>query len=205
MRKSAGIAALTVLVLASVQAIADESVPVGTISDGGIVYVIGGAAQPPADDARFEMSVWTDLRQFLSDATVTFGAAPLHDDLGGFPGEGYNAYADIELEGFRVVGRMSQWTDPGYRGETDRSFGFGASYRLESLTFGIDWSRGNYDEQFLDIGSDDAGDVIAFTSSYALSPGVRVNGLVEYSEQKPAEPGPDENAFTVGIGTLINF
>lgn len=205
MRKAAGIAALTVLVLASAGAMADESVQSGTISDGGIVYVIGGAARPPADDAESGTPVWTDLRQLLSDATITFGAAPLAGDLGGSAEDGYNAYADVELEGFRIGGRFSQWTDLGDSGQTSQSFGFGASYRLESLTVGVDWSRGNFDEQFLDIGGDDAGDVIAFTSSYALSPGVRVNGLLEYSEQKPAEPGPDENAFTVGIGTLINF
>lgn len=184
---------------------ADESMQPETVSDGGIVYVVGGAAEPPAYDAGSGTSVWTNLREFLSDATVTFGAAPLSDDLGGASAEGYNAYADIELEGFRIGGRFSQRTDPGFGGDTDRSFGFGASYSLESLTLGIDWSRGNFDEQFLDLGSGDDGDVIAFTSSYALRPGVRVNGLLEYSEQKPAEPGPDESAFTVGIGTLISF
>lgn len=184
---------------------ADESVQPETVSDGGIVYVVGGAAEPPADHAGSGTSVWTDLRQFVSDATITFGAAPLSDDLGATSAEGYNAYADIELEGFRIGGRFSQRTDPAFGGETDQSFGFGASYSLESLTLGIDWSRGNYDEQFLDLGSGEDGDVIAFTSSYALRPGVRVNGLLEYSEQKPAEPGPDEGAFTVGIGTLINF
>lgn len=193
------------MVLASAQANAGESVQPGTISNGGIVYVIGGAALPHADGAESGTSVWTDLRRFLSDATLTFGAAPLTGDLGAPSQDGYNAYADIELGGFRIGGHVSQWTGSVLDSETDQSFGFGASYSLESLTFGIDWSRGNHEGQFLDLGGDDAGDVIAFTSSYALRPGVRVNGLLEYSEQKPAEAGPDQGSFTVGIGTLISF
>ena len=76
---------------------------------------------------------------------------------------------------------------------------------MNSWTVGIDWSRGNYDEGFLDIGTGDSSDVIAFTSSYALRPGVKISGLLEYSEDQPAPDRASAGAFTVGIGTLINF
>jgi len=204
LRGVAAIAALTIVVLASFRTMADESVQPETTSDGGIVYVIGGAAQAPALQDAGGGSVLSDLRRFLADTTFTVGADPLGDDAGDESATGYRAYADIGVGGFRFGGSFTQSGDAEFGADPARSFGFGASYSLEALTVGINWSRGDYDEVFLDVGGDD-GDVIAFTSSYSLRPGVRVNGLLEYSEQQPAEDGADAGAFTVGIGTLISF
>ncbi|MGH6927358.1 MAG: porin, partial [Dongiaceae bacterium] len=118
---------------------------------------------------------------------------------------GYNAFAQIDLAGFTIGSRFARWAEPTFFGEENESFGFGASYTLESWTVGVDWSRGDYDEAFLDVNSGETSDVIAFTSSYDLRPGVRINGLLEYSEEEPAPSGAADGALTVGIGTLINF
>ena len=39
----------------------------------------------------------------------------------------------------------------------------------------------------IDVDSGDVSDVVAFTSSYALTPGVKINGLLEYNDSQPAE------------------
>lgn len=205
MQKLAVIFAVTAVVLASGQALADDAAAPAARAAGDIVYRIGGRGPASAVDEVGGASLWTDLRHALSEATLTFGAAPVGDDGSNGKDAAYNAYADIALKGFKFGGRFTQEGDPAHGENAGKSYGVGASYSLESLTVGIDWSHGNYDEVFLDVGSGEDSDVIAFTSSYALRPGVRVNGLVEYSEQQPAEEGANAGAFTVGIGTLISF
>jgi len=195
-------AACALAVFLTGQALADDS---GTPSAGGFLI---GSQTPLADDtAGSSGSLWLDLRQLFSDATVSIGSAPRSDSqaIGGDPG--YNTYANINVDGFTVGGRFARWSGVGFSESDRQSFGVGASYSLKSWTVGIDWSRGNYDEKFLDVDTDDNSDVIAFTSSYALRPGVKINGLLEYNDSQPAEQrsSAGSGAFTVGIGTLINF
>jgi predicted porin len=203
LRHSIGITAAVLAALAAGPALADD--PAAPSADGAPVLLIGDPAiETPAGDTS-ESSVWTDLRHFFSDTTFTFGAVPLDEDAAIDADIGYNAYARIDLDGFTIGSRFAQWAEPTFSGEENQSFGFGASYNLESWTVGIDWSRGNYDEAFLDVNSGETSDVIAFTSSYDLRPGVQINGLLEYSEEAPAPSGSDAGALTVGIGTLIKF
>lgn len=193
-------AALLLTVLSTAQALADDSV--APASDERGAYVVGDAGQAPAVD---DYSFLTDLRALFSDATVSVGTEPLAIDRALTADPGYNAFANINIDGFTVGGRFARWGETAFSDADRQSFGVGASYRLNSWTVGIDWSRGNYDEGFLDIGTGDSSDVIAFTSSYALRPGVKINGLLEYSEDQPAQDRASTGAFTVGIGTLINF
>ena len=188
-------AALILTVLSTAQALADDSVP----AVGG--FAVGEAGQAPAAD---DYSLWTDLRALFSDAAVSVGATPRTNEYALTADPGYNAYADIELDGFTVGGRFARWSETAFS-DDQQSYGIGASYRLNSWTVGIDWSRGDYDEVFLDVDSGDDSDVIALTSSYALRPNVKVGGLLEYSEDQPAQDSAAPGAFTVGIGTLINF
>ena len=192
-------AAMAVAVLWAGQTLADD-LPAPVTSDGGNL-VIGGGFQAPEDD----VSTWTDLRNLFSETTLTIGATPLADDESDDIDPGYNAYAQIGIRGFSVGGHFSRWSESPAAQSEQRSFGFGASYNLDSWTVGIDYTRGNYDEVFLDVGSGDDADVVAFTSSYALRPGVKINGLVEYSDEVPAQDSPADGALTVGIGTLISF
>ena len=193
-------AAFLLTVLSTGQVLADDSVAPASEDRGG--YVIGDADQAPAAG---DYSFLTDLRALFSDATVSVGTEPLAIDRVLTADPGYNAFANINIDGFTVGGRFARWGETSFSDADQQSFGVGASYRLNSWTVGIDWSRGNYDEGFLDIDTGDSSDVIAFTSSYALRPGVKINGLLEYSEDKPAQDRASTGAFTVGIGTLINF
>jgi len=198
-------AALALAVLGTGQALADDSGAPAATDNGGLVF--SGAGPAPAADATAGDggSLWMDLRSLFSDATVSIGATPTDNVRTLDADPGYNAYAQIDIAGFTVGGRFVRWGEPAFANANNESFGFGASYNLEPWTVGIDWSRGNYDEIFLDVGGADTGDVVAFTSSYALRPGVKINGLVEYSEDQPAQDRSTAGAFTVGIGTLINF
>lgn len=198
-------AALALAVLGTGQALADESAAPAATDNGGLV--IGGTGPAPATDASAgdDRLPWIDLRSLFSDATVSIGATPTDSARTLRADPGYNAYAQIHIAGFTVGGRFARWGEPALSDVNNESFGFGASYNLESWTVGIDWSRGDYDEIFLDVGGADTGDVIAFTSSYAVRPGVKINGLVEYSENQPDQARSTAGALTVGIGTLINF
>lgn len=190
-------AVLALAVLATGQALADDSVTPGFLS----------ADQAPvaADGADSDSSLWLDLQQLFSDTTVSIGSTPLSNRQSLAADPGYNAYANINIDGFTVSGRFARWGQTEFSEADQQSFGVGASYTLQSWTVGIDWSRGNYDELFLDVDSSDASDVVAFTSSYALTPGVKINGLLEYSDDQPVPDRSVPGAFTVGIGTLINF
>ncbi len=190
-------AALVLTVLSTGQALADDPVP----ADGG-GFAAGDASQAPAADGY---SLWMDLRALFSDATLSVDATPRANNHALAADPGYNAFAHIDIDGFTVGGRFARWGETEFSDADQQSFGVGASYRLNSWTVGIDWSRGDYDEVFLDVGSGDSSDVIAFTSSYALRPNVKVSGLLEYSEDQPAQDSVATGAFTVGIGTLINF
>ena len=49
-------------------------------------------------------------------------------------------------------------------------------------------------------------DDLALTASYALSPGISVDGLLEYSRYKSNDAaGPDYSGIGIGIGTAIAF
>jgi predicted porin len=188
-------AAFLLAVLSTGGALADDSLPADT---GGFV----GVQAPVTDD---DYSLWTDLRALFSDATVSVDATPRTNAYALTVDPGYNAYAHIDFDGFTVGGRFARWGATAFSDADQQSYGIGASYRVNSWTVGVDWSRGNYDEVFLDVGSGEDSDVIAFTSSYALRPNVKVSGLLEYSEDQPAQDSAAPGAFTVGIGTLINF
>jgi predicted porin len=196
-------AALALAVFATGPAFADDSLTPNAGDHGG--FLAGDQAPVTADDTNSDGSLWLDLRQLFSDTTVSVGSAPRSrsQSLTGDPG--YNAYADVTIDGFTVSGRFARWGETAFSEEDQQSFGVGASYSLRSWTIGIDWSRGNYDEQFLNIDTGDTSDVVAFTSSYALTPGVKINGLLEYSEDQPVQDRSVPGAFTVGIGTLIKF
>jgi predicted porin len=191
-------AALVLTVLSTGQALADDSVA----SDANGGFLVGDAGPSPADG---DGSFWMDLRALFADATVSVDAAPRANDYSFGNDPGYNAFAHIDIDGFTVGGRFARWGQTSFSDADQQSYGVGASYRLNSWTVGIDWSRGNFDEGFLDVGSSDGSDVVAFTSSYALRPGVKINGLLEYSDDQPAQDRAAPGAFTVGIGTLINF
>jgi predicted porin len=196
-----------VAAVAALPALAEDASSPATAPGGGPVLVIGAPDSPAAvadDNGSAGGGPWLlGLGRYLSQTRFTVGATPA-EPLGG-PGSAANTYAEVGLGGLSLGGRFTHWLETDPQHPDDRSYSLGASYSLDSWTLGLDWTHGNYDESFLDIGDRNDTDVYAFTTSYSLRPGVRINGLLEYSDSKSGQAGADSGSLAVGIGTLINF
>ena len=88
-------------------------------------------------------------------------------------------------------------------------FRAGATYNRDLWTVGLGWTRGDYEKA---IGANGVGpfnathDDVALTVSYALGPGISVDGLLEYSRYKSNDAaGPDSQGVALAMGTGINF
>jgi predicted porin len=88
-------------------------------------------------------------------------------------------------------------------------YGAGVTYNWDAWTVGLGWTRGDYEKA---VGANGVGpfnaihDDVALTASYALGPGISVDGLLEYSRYKSNDAaGPDYQGLGFGIGTAIAF
>jgi predicted porin len=88
-------------------------------------------------------------------------------------------------------------------------YGAGATYSWSAWTIGLGWTRGDYQKA---VGANDGApfnaghDIYAATASYALAPGISVDGVVEYSDYRSDDAtGPDYQGLAIGLGTLIEF
>jgi predicted porin len=82
-------------------------------------------------------------------------------------------------------------------------------YEWDAWKFGLGWTRGDYEKVF---GANGVGpfnanhDDFALTASYALGPGITLDGVVEYSNYKSNNAaGPDYEGIGFGLGTYISF
>ncbi len=73
--------------------------------------------------------------------------------------------------------------------------------------FSLGWTRGDYEKA---VGANGVGpfdgvhDDIVLTASYALAPGITVDGLLEYSRYRSNDAaGPDYQGLGLGIGAAI--
>ncbi|MGH6929928.1 MAG: hypothetical protein ACREEV_16545, partial [Dongiaceae bacterium] len=83
------------------------------------------------------------------------------------------------------------------------------TYNWDAWTFGLGWTHGDYEGA---IGENGVGpfnadhDVYSATASYALGPGISLDGVVEYSDYGSRDAaGPDYQGLAAGLGTLISF
>lgn len=118
----------------------------------------------------------------------------------------YNAYANVSFSGFTIGGAWSlreniSATDSGVDAMV---YGIGGTYNWDAWTVGIGWTLGEYDQSGPGAGDDDY-NIIAGTASYALGPGIQIDGVIEYDNYNSATPNNSYEGFGFGIGTLINF
>lgn len=120
-----------------------------------------------------------------------------------------NAYAQVSFAGFTIGGATEYRQNFGDDSADQWVFGFGGTYNWDAWTVGLGWTRGDYEKA---VGVNGVGpfnaihDDIALTASYALGPGISVDGLLEYSRYKSNDAaGPDYQGIGVGIGTAIAF
>ena len=138
----------------------------------------------------------------------------------------YNAYAQVGFSGFTIGGAMGYRQNRGGDGSDDLIYGAGITYNWDAWTVGIGYTHGRYEigqggDVFVasspqaatittTLTSDivDYSNIFALTASYALGPGIQIDGVVEYDDyQGGPEQGRNANyqGFSIGLGTLINF
>jgi hypothetical protein len=140
----------------------------------------------------------------------------------------YNAYAQVGFAGFTIGGAMGIRENRGGDGSDDFIYGAGVTYNWDAWTIGLGWTHGRYElaqpGTILAAGpgttiaatSDVADDsnVFSLTASYALGPGIQIDGVVEYYDyQADGDEGGapiiagdrDYEGFAFGLGTLISF
>jgi len=125
------------------------------------------------------------------------------------PAQDSNAYAQLSYAGFTIGAATEYRQNFGDDGADQLVFGAGATYNWDLWTVGLGWTRGDYEKA---IGANGVGpfnavhDDIAFTASYALGPGITVDGLIEYSLYRSNDAaGPDSSGLGLGLGTAISF
>jgi hypothetical protein len=120
-----------------------------------------------------------------------------------------NAYFRVEYAGF-TIGAAAEYRQNFFdEGEDQLVFGAGVTYGWDPWMLGLGWTRGDYEGVIAPNGVDSFNavhDDIALTLSYALGPGITVDGLIEYSIYKSNDAaGPDYQGIGLGIGTAIAF
>ncbi len=136
--------------------------------------------------------------------------------------EEYNAYAQVGFSGFTIGGAASARVNPFGDGGDALVYGAGITYNWDAWTVGFGWTHGDY--ELLQPGSfvgaapalgdiDQRYDIFALTASYALGPGIQIDGVLEYNDSEVmgnglgggGSSGPDYSGFAMGLGTLISF
>jgi len=131
----------------------------------------------------------------------------------------YNAYAQVGFSGFTFGGALGVRQNRGGDGSDDLIYGAGVTYNWDAWTVGLGWTHGHYElAQPGDLVVTASGtvalvsditenqDIFALTASYALGPGIQVDGVMEYDQAHLGEGNANIfEGFSVGLGTLINF
>lgn len=122
---------------------------------------------------------------------------------------GYDAYAQVAFSGFTLGAAAELREDFGDDRADQWVYGAGATYGWSAWTIGLGWTHGDYEKAIgaNDIGPFNAGhDIYSATASYALAPGISLDGVIEYSDYESNDAaGPDYQGIAVGLGTLITF
>ena len=140
--------------------------------------------------------------------------------------EDYNAYAQVGFSGFTIGGALGIRQNRGGEGGDDLVYGGGITYNWDAWTVGFGYTHGRYEAnagfQFANgkgttvtLTNDivDDSNVFSLTASYALGPGIQIDGVLEYYDYQGDEDGGaggvavdrDYEGFAFGLGTLISF
>ena len=136
----------------------------------------------------------------------------------------YNAYAQVGFAGFTFGGAMGFRQNRGADGSDDLVYGAGITYNWDAWTIGFGYTHGIYElaqpgtsitdtagAAITTATSDvtDYSNIFSLTASYALGPGIQIDGVAEYYDYQGAGDAfagdRDFSGFAVGLGTLISF
>jgi outer membrane protein OmpU len=120
-----------------------------------------------------------------------------------------NGYFQVGFAGFTIGAATEYRQNFGTTSADQWVIGAGMTYNWDVWTIGLGWTRGNYEKA---VGANGVGPFnavhndVALTASYQLSPGITLDGLVEYSNYRSNDAaGPDYEGLGLGIGTSITF
>lgn len=125
------------------------------------------------------------------------------------PARSYNAYAQVGFSGFTFGVASELRENFGDTSADQWVYGAGGTYEWDAWKIGLGWTHGDYEKV---VGANDVGpfnadhDLYSLTASYALAPGISIDGVLEYSDYKSSNAaGPDYRGFAAGLGTNIDF
>jgi len=124
-----------------------------------------------------------------------------------------NAYAQVGFSGFTIGGayRLRDFNiDSNGLGFVSRDgenqvYGAGVTYNFDPWTVGIGWTHGDYEVKGGSDSEDENHDDFVATGSYALGPGVAIDGMAEYSDYNGDDNEEDYNAWAAGLGLVVRF
>ena len=121
----------------------------------------------------------------------------------------YNGYAQVGFAGFTFGASTELRDNFGDTSADQWVYGAGGTYNWDAWTVGLGWTHGDYEKV---TGANGVGpfnadhDIYSATASYALGPGIQVDGVLEYSDYHSRNAaGPDYQGVGAGLGTLITF
>lgn len=138
---------------------------------------------------------------------------------GGFDGihdlERWRVHANASVGGFSFGGAYQASYNTSNRVDDIDSqvWSAGVAYDWDAYSIGFSYSHGDYEiiardanNYYFEDGDYDL-DVFSLTGSYALGPGIGLEGMVGYNDYSEDWSGDDEgyDAFEVGLGLSINF
>src|SRR5882672_4093402 len=125
----------------------------------------------------------------------------------------YNGYMQVGFSGFTLGASTELRDNFGDTSADQWVYGAGGTYNRDAWTVGLGWTHGDYEKVIgaNGVGTAEGGfnadhDIISATASYALGPGIQIDGVVEYSDYHSRNAaGPDYQGVGAGLGTLITF
>ncbi|HZF34803.1 MAG TPA: porin [Candidatus Angelobacter sp.] len=125
----------------------------------------------------------------------------------------YNGYMQVGFSGFTLGASTELRDNFGDTSADQWVYGAGGTYNWDAWTVGLGWTHGDYEKVIgaNGVGTAEGGfnadhDIISATASYALGPGIQIDGVVEYSDYHSRNAaGPDYQGVGAGLGTLITF
>lgn len=165
---------------------------VHVVVGGGASFVddVEGSGNVDDPDGREDYQAYVTVGFGIGDGTLTVGGSwGLRDNI----------------RSTTLVGGVVTDVNTG----TNEVFGVGATYNLDAWTVGAGWTEGSYESSCGDGGGacDDTHDIVSIDASYALGPGVAVEGTVNWHNYDPGD-GDDAaelDGFAGGAGLYIGF
>src|SRR5262249_41973501 len=123
----------------------------------------------------------------------------------------YNAYAHVGFSGFTIGGAFGSRQNRGGDGSDDLIYGAGVTYNWDAWTVGFGYTHGRYEiaqpgdtlavtsaGAAVTATSDitDYSNIFSLTASYALGPGIQIDGVVEYYDYQADDEQGRDSDFT---------